>query len=69
MILLPWRKKLKEADDRLEAAVKLRDKAVEQRAQVKQLTPRIDAAASRQVQLRTDNHFGPLIESLLRGNE
>lgn len=69
MILLPWRKRLKEADDRLQAAEKLRDEAFEQREKVGQLAPRVDAASSRQIQLRTENHFGPLIESLLRGNE
>jgi hypothetical protein len=66
---LPWRKKLKEADERLERAVRLRDAAQVQQDRVKALNPRVDEASSRLGQLRTDNHFGPLIDSLLRGNE
>lgn len=69
MILLPWRKKLKEADVRLHEAERLRDEAEQARSRVDQLTPRVETASSRLSQLRTENHFGPLIESLLRGNE
>lgn len=69
MIWLPWRKKLKESDDRLRQAERLRDEAQFQRCRVQELTPRVDEASSRLGQLRTENHFGPLIESLLRGSE
>lgn len=69
MILLPWRKKLAEADDRLRKAEQMRDDAEHQRCRVDQLTPRVDAASTSLRQLRTENHFGPLIDSLLRGSE
>lgn len=69
MTLLPWRKKLLEADDRLQEARRLRAAAEEQSDRVHQLTARVDEASSRLGQLRTENHFGPLIESLLRGSE
>lgn len=69
MILLPWRKKLKESHERLQEAERLRDEAEHQRCRVEQLAPRVETASSRLGQIRTENHFGPLIDSLLRGSE
>jgi hypothetical protein len=66
---LPWRKKLREADDAVRAAEDLRDRAQEQQRQVERVVPRVDAVSSNLQRLRTDNHFGPLIESILRGSE
>lgn len=65
----PWRAKLEEADKKLCKAEQLRDGAQEQQRRVEALSADVDAQASRLRQLRTDNHFGPLIESILRGNQ
>lgn len=65
----PWCKRLAEADARVRVAEELRDEAQAQQRQVEKITPRVDAVAASLQGLRTDNHFGPLIESILRGNE
>lgn len=65
----PWRKRLEEARAAVEKAEELRNGAVEQRRRVEEITPRVDAAAASLRQLRTDNHFGPLMDSILRGSK
>jgi len=69
VIWLPWRRKLALADERLRETERLRDDAEEQRVQVHQLAPRVDRVTSSLERLRAENHIGPLIESVLRGNE
>lgn len=63
----PWRKRLEEAEEALRAAEGLRDRAQEQQHQAEAMTQRVDAVASSLRKLHTDNHFGPLIDSILRG--
>lgn len=63
----PWRRKVEESDDAVHAAEVLRDRAQEQHRRVEAITPRVDAAAASLRQLRTENHFGPMVESILRG--
>lgn len=63
------RKRLVEADEKLRAAEKLRDEAQALQKRVEDMTPRIDAIASNARQLRQDNHFGPLIDAILRGDK
>lgn len=66
---LPWRQRVAHAQAAVEAAEVLRRHAVEQQRQAENLVPRVDAVASSLQKLRTDNHFGPLIDSILRGSE
>jgi hypothetical protein len=54
-------------NDAVRAAERLRDRAQEQHRRVEAITPRVDAAADSLRQLRTENHFGPMIENILRG--
>jgi len=65
----PWRKRLEEAEEAVHAAERLRDDAEAQQLRAEQIVPRVDAVASSLQKLRTDNHFGPLIDSILRGSE
>jgi hypothetical protein len=65
---LPWRKRLEQAEEALRKAEVLRNQAQEQQRQVERITPRVDAVSTSLEKLRTDNHFGPLIEAILRGN-
>jgi hypothetical protein len=65
----PWRRRLEQAEEAVRGAEVLRDKAEEQRRRAEQIAPRVDAVSSSLQRLRTDNHFGPLIDSILRGNE
>jgi hypothetical protein len=67
----PWNrsKALEEADEAVRAAEELRDGAEAQQRRVEALGKHVDATADRLRQLRTDNHFGPLVESILRGNK
>ena len=67
MIWWPWRRKIEQSDDKVRAAEQMRDHAQEQQERAEAMTPRIDAATSSLRRLRADNHFGPLIDSLLRG--
>lgn len=64
-----WRRKLKQAEDKVRAAEELRDNAQQQQQRAEAMGPRVDAVSSSLQRLRTDNHFGPLIEAILRGNE
>lgn len=64
-----WRVKLEQADNAVCEAERLRDSAEAQLRQVEKLTPRVDAASSSLQRLRTDNHFGPMIDAILRGSE
>ena len=64
----PWRRRVEEADDAVRAAEVLRDRAQEQQRRVERITPRVDAVSSSLQKLRTDNHLGPLVESILRGD-
>jgi hypothetical protein len=63
----PWRKRLEEAEEALRVAEELRDRAEEQQHQAEAMTQRVDAVSSSLRKLHTDNHFGPLIDSILRG--
>jgi hypothetical protein len=63
----PWRKRLEEAEEALRVAEELRDRAQEQQHQAEAMTQRVDAVSSSLRKLHTDNHFGPLIDSILRG--
>lgn len=69
MTWLPWRKRLEQAEEAVRHAEALRDQAQAQQRQAEQIAPRVDAVSSSLQRLRTDNHFGPLIESILRGSE
>lgn len=63
----PWRRKLEQSDDAVRAAEELRDRARRQQVRAEAMTPRVEAVSSSLQRLRTDNHFGPLIDALLRG--
>lgn len=64
-----WRRKLEEAEQAVQAAERLRDTAREQQRQAEEIAPRVDAVSSSLQKLRRDNHFGPLIDAILRGGE
>jgi hypothetical protein len=59
--------RLERADEAVRAAEGLRDVAQQQQRQVEEIAPRVDAVASSLRKLRTDNHFGPMIDAILRG--
>lgn len=63
----PWRHAVDDAHEAVRAAEELRDGAEQQQREVEGRQERVDAVASSLRQLRTDNHFGPMIDSLLRG--
>lgn len=63
----PWRREVERSGDALRAAEQLRDQAEEQQSRVESIVPRVDAAADNLRRLRTENHFGPMIENILRG--
>lgn len=63
----PWRSEVEQAREAVRQAEELRDSAVEQRRRVEAITPRVDAASDSLRKLRTDNHFGPMIDAILRG--
>jgi hypothetical protein len=65
----PWRRRLEQADEAVRNAEVLRARAEEQQRQAERIAPRVDAVSHSLQKLRTDNHFGPLIDSILRGNE
>lgn len=65
----PWRKRLEDAQEAVRRAEALRDDAQQQQRRVEEIAPRVDAVSSSLQKLRTDNHFGPLIDSILRGSE
>jgi hypothetical protein len=66
---LPWRRKLELADEKVRAAERLRDDAEEQRTRATSIVPRVDTVSTSLQRLRKDNHFGPLIDAILRGSE
>lgn len=66
---LPWRRQVARADEAVKAAEELRDHAEEQQRQVEEIAPRVEAVAASLRRLRSDNHFGPMIDSLLRGGD
>ena len=63
----PWRKKLAEAQEAVKAAEELRDHAERQQCRAEEIAPRVDAVALSLRKLRSDNHFGPMIDAILRG--
>jgi hypothetical protein len=65
----PLRRKLEQAQEAVRHAESLRDDAEQQKTRAEAMTPRIDNVTSSLQKLRTDNHFGPLIDAVLRGNE
>lgn len=69
MTWLPWRRKIEHADEKVRAAERLRDDAEEQRTKATAIAPRVDRVSSSLQKLRSDNHFGPLVDSILRGSE
>jgi hypothetical protein len=60
---------MEQAQEAVRHAESLRDDAEHQRSRVQAMTPRIDNVSSSLQKLRSDNHFGPLIDAVLRGNE
>jgi len=65
----PWRQQAERSGEALRAAEVLRDLAEEQHRRVQEIAPRVDAATDSLQQLRRENHFGPMIENILRGNK
>lgn len=63
----PWRKRLEQAEEKVRAAEELRDRAQRQQRQAEEIASRVDAVAPSLRRLRTDNHFGPMIDAILRG--
>ena len=63
----PWRRRLEQAHEAVRAAEGLRDRAERQQRRAEEIVPRVDAVASSLQKLRTDNHFGPMIDAILRG--
>lgn len=63
----PWRRQVECSGRAIEEAERLRDRAQAQQLKAEQLAPRVDAAVESLRQLRTENHFGPMIENILRG--
>lgn len=70
---MKWRRRraleLERAAEALRQAERLRDSAQEQQRRAEMIAPRVDAVASSLQKLHTDNHFGPLIDAILRGSE
>lgn len=65
----PWRNKeeLERAQEAIRRAERLRDAAREQQCRAETLVPRVAATSSRLERLSHDNHFGPLMDRILRG--
>lgn len=63
----PWRQEVEQGHEAVRAAEELRDAAQEQQRRVEAIKPRVDAASDSLRKLRTDNHFGPMIDAILRG--
>lgn len=63
------RRELEKAEHALRRAQELRDNAEAQQRHVEKIAPRVDAVSASLQKLRSDNHFGPLIDSILRGSE
>lgn len=63
----PWRRQLGHTSEATVHAERLRDEAQGQRSRVEAMQPRVDAATDSLRQLRSENHFGPMIEQILRG--
>lgn len=62
-----WRRRLEQAEHAVREAERLRDVAQEQCRQVASIAPRVDTISASLEKLRTDNHFGPMIDKALRG--
>lgn len=69
MTWLPWRKTVEASDDALRRAEHLRAQAQEQADRTKEMGRRVDAVSSSLERIRTENHIGPLIDSILRGSQ
>lgn len=69
MTWLRWRKRLEQAQEAVRHAEKLRDRAEAQQRVAERIAPRVDAVSASLEKLRTDNHLGPLIDSILRGSQ
>lgn len=65
----PWRKKLEQAQEAVRHAESLRNDAEVQRCRAEAMAPRVESVSSSLQKLRSDNHFGPLIDAILRGSE
>lgn len=64
----PWRRRIDEAREAVKKAEQLRDHAEAQQAKVEEIATRVDAVAPSLQKLRRENHIGPLIDAILRGN-
>ena len=64
-----WRKRIAEADNAVHAAEERLAHAEQQQRRAEALAPRVDAVTSSLRKLHRDNHFGPMIDKALRGNE
>jgi hypothetical protein len=60
---------LEQSQDAVREAERLRDSAQAQQRQVEKIAPRVEAVSASLQKLRTDNHFGPMIDAILRGGE
>jgi hypothetical protein len=60
---------MEQAQEAVRHAESLRDDAEQQKTRVQAMQPRVDNVTSSLQRLRSDNHFGPLIDGILRGNE
>lgn len=69
MIWRPWRKRLADAEAAIKTAEVLRDKAQAQQGRAERMAPRAAAVSGSLERLHTENHFGPLIDAILRGSE
>jgi len=65
----PWRHAVEESREAVRAAERLRDNAEDQNRKVTEQAVRVDAAADSLQRLRQENHFGPMIENILRGSK
>jgi hypothetical protein len=60
---------VQQAQEKVREAERLRDNAQEQQRKAERIAPRVDAVSASLQKLRTDNHFGPLIDAILRGEQ
>lgn len=67
MTLWRWHRRLAQAEEAVRQAEQLRDNAQEQQRKAEGIAPRVDAVAASLQKLRHDNHFGPMIDAVLRG--
>lgn len=64
---MKWRNRSAEADEALAEAQELRRQAESRNDAITSITERVDEVARSLERLRRENHFGPMIDSALRG--